>query len=112
MRGCAAYQSPSGEKYDSEEDIPPDHVTLKGAMLPSDKGATVYSSFLDVKDGKFKAWDSIMDTTAIPKDAEVLPPSWLSHIHGRLSCSPVAHTAPADAVFHSRPESSRAFSPY
>lgn len=68
----AAYQGPSGERYTGEEDVPSGHVTLKGPMLPSDKGATVYSSFYDIEAGKFKAWEAIMDTTAIPQDAEVL----------------------------------------
>lgn len=69
----AAYQGPSGERYTGEEDIPPGHTTLKGEMLPSSKGATVYSSFYDVSAGKFKPWEAIMDTAAIPQAAEVLP---------------------------------------
>lgn len=69
----AAYQGPSGETYTGEEDSPPGHTTLKGEMLPSSNGATVYGSFFDVSAGKFKPWEAIMDTTAIPQAAEVLP---------------------------------------
>lgn len=54
------------------EDIPIGHVTLKGPMFPKDKQNNIYDYFFDVKDGKFKLWDIIVDTSPIPADVEVL----------------------------------------
>lgn len=67
----ADYESPSGEKYTLPEDIPVGHATLKAPMISNDKGNSVYDYFFDVKDAKFKLWETIMDSSPIPSDAEV-----------------------------------------
>lgn len=41
-------------------------------MIPSDKQNKIYDYFFDVKDGKFKLWDTLVDTSPIAADVEVL----------------------------------------
>lgn len=67
----AVYVAPSGERYTLQEDIPRGHVTLKGRMIPDDKGTTIYEWFFDAACGKFKLWEAMLDNQAILKDAEV-----------------------------------------
>ena len=66
------YESPSGETYTLPEDIPIGHVTLKGPMTPKEKQNNVYDYFFDIKDCKFKLWDTLVDTSPISADVEVL----------------------------------------
>jgi hypothetical protein len=78
-----------------DEDIPRNHVTLKGPMIPKVKESIVYDYFFDVKDGKFKLWDTIVDTSPIPENAEVLQTS--------LSCTTVILRAIMIAQCHHLP---------
>lgn len=67
----ADYTAPSGERYVLDTDIPKGHVTLTSAMIPSDKGTTVYDWMFDSKTAKWKLWESILDDTPPTADAEV-----------------------------------------
>jgi hypothetical protein len=42
-------------------------------MFPKDKQGNIYDYFFDINDGKFKRWETIVDTSPIPADIEVLP---------------------------------------
>jgi hypothetical protein len=87
----AAYESPSGEKYTLEEDIPLNHVTLKGPMIPRYKQSNVYDYFFDIKEGKFKLWDTIVDTSPIPDDVEVLANSFFGCVADVFCADIIAH---------------------
>lgn len=41
-------------------------------MIPKDKQSSVYDYFFDIQDCKFKLWDTLVDTSPIPADIEVL----------------------------------------
>ena len=82
---CAGFTGPSGERYDTPEDTLPKHVRLRGHVMPSDGGATVYDSYFDAKSGGFKLWDSMLSNEPIPSDAEVCRLSRIVPLHG-CSC--------------------------
>lgn len=58
-------------------------------MIPKDKQSNVYDYFFDIKDGKFKLWDTLVDTSPIPADAKVLPSLFSGYILV-LACTAMA----------------------
>jgi hypothetical protein len=69
---CAAQHSPAAiarGRYTLPEDIPSGHVTLTTPMIPHTASSTVFDYLFDTATGAWRAWEALIDTAPIPRDA-------------------------------------------
>jgi dynein heavy chain, axonemal len=51
------------------EDIPEGHATLTSPMIPCDNSSIVFDYLFDITSGSWRAWEKLIDTSPIPRDA-------------------------------------------